>query len=773
MKIKQTFILLCSIPTVLILFLTILSVSDEWRTIQLTNETLTVRKNLDTLSELLIELQNRRLAIVNSMLGGVDDSAITSTENYRELWNLWKNENQTLPKPLALLARKIESTMKGLSSEADPAQLSSVLTESNQHVLDLYLGLVNTNKDLKVRVRESVNWHFLLIKEKAHLESLGVATGIIQGNFNNESLSSWMGLSKTQEMIYEEVLDQLEDDETRKLLVESHDGPTNIRLIELRQAVQSSSKSGRLPFTWREWEQVAVERLGILQDVLKNHCEWIETQSSKELQSAKNLLLTQLLILGVCVTATVWISLYICKKYFVNPMRDLTTYINLIAAGKTEFDLRTSPNQEIDAAIQAVGKVRSQLSLLSTELSTQAQDAVNGGVIREVETADFEGVYAQIVQALNVLTHSLTSMNLQVLEIVTSIGERNLTARLEGDYHGYFAETQDKLNEALEHLNSTLCEVRQSNIKAYDSGELVEKYSETLAHNAAEQASSLVEIASNLEEMTIMTKQSAEGASVAKGVSDRTREAAERGANQVKDLVAAIERIKSVGDEQTAVLKTIDEIAFQTNLLALNAAVEAARAGEAGRGFAVVADEVRNLALRSAEAASTTAQMTQLSMAETSVGVELATGVSKILTEICDWTERSNVSVSEIAATCNEQAQGIEQISQSVTQFDISLQESAEESRRMANEAVCMRERLVNLETILDEFRLVNCTGSKQGAKTKPSSKNPESPGSSQRCSKKSKDQANRKKPNPGGIGVTEALPAEFTPFHSSDFADF
>jgi hypothetical protein len=131
----------------------------------------------------------------------------------------------------------------------------------------------------------------------------------------------------------------------------------------------------------------------------------------------------------------------------------------------------------------------------------------------------------------------------------------------------------------------------------------VAQASDSLAEGATEQASSLDETAASLKEIAAMTQHNAENAREANAIVTDAREATEKSQSAMLRMADTVARIQSSSDQTAKILKTIDEIAFQTNLLALNAAVEAARAGKAGKGFVVAAEEVRNLAQRSAEAA--------------------------------------------------------------------------------------------------------------------------------------------------------------------------
>jgi methyl-accepting chemotaxis protein len=209
--------------------------------------------------------------------------------------------------------------------------------------------------------------------------------------------------------------------------------------------------------------------------------------------------------------------------------------------------------------------------------------------------------------------------------------------------------------------------------------------SQTLAEGASEQAASLEETSASLEEMASMTRRNAENAQSAKDLATQTRAAADAGAVDMQEMNEAMGAIKSSSDNIAKIIKTIDEIAFQTNILALNAAVEAARAGEAGMGFAVVAEEVRNLAQRSAEAAKETAAKIEDSIARSEAGVGISAKVAGRLSEIVAKARQVDELVAEIATASREQSLGIEQVNTAVTQMDKVTQGNAAAAEESAS----------------------------------------------------------------------------------------
>ncbi|MBN2163269.1 MAG: Cache 3/Cache 2 fusion domain-containing protein [Pontiellaceae bacterium] len=232
--------------------------------------------------------------------------------------------------------------------------------------------------------------------------------------------------------------------------------------------------------------------------------------------------------------------------------------------------------------------------------------------------------------------------------------------------------------------------------------------SNSLAEGATEQAASLEETSSSLEEMSTMTRNNASNATEASSFAENAKQAAAQGRESMTAMMTAIHEIQSSANKTANIVKVIDEIAFQTNLLALNAAVEAARAGEAGKGFAVVADEVRNLARRSAEAARDTTELIEASVENARNGVTLSDKVNTVFTDIAKAIEKTTAIMAEISGANHEQAQGIEQINVAVSQVDIVTQrnaanaeESASAAAELSAQAESMRRSVEYLQTLI------------------------------------------------------------------------
>jgi methyl-accepting chemotaxis protein len=181
-----------------------------------------------------------------------------------------------------------------------------------------------------------------------------------------------------------------------------------------------------------------------------------------------------------------------------------------------------------------------------------------------------------------------------------------------------------------------------------------------------------------------MTKQNADNAGQAKVMMGEAGRVVEKVNGHMVEMSKAIIEITKTSEETGKIIKTIDEIAFQTNLLALNAAVEAARAGEAGAGFAVVAGEVRNLALRAAEAAKNTNDLIENIIKAVKNGNELTEMTQKAFRENIAIAGKIGQLIDEIATASQEQSHGISQVNTAVAEMDKVTQQAADNAEELA-----------------------------------------------------------------------------------------
>jgi methyl-accepting chemotaxis protein len=260
---------------------------------------------------------------------------------------------------------------------------------------------------------------------------------------------------------------------------------------------------------------------------------------------------------------------------------------------------------------------------------------------------------------------------------LSRLADRDLTTQIDNSLGEENEQLRTDFNSAVDELRKTVEIVMTNAQMVMSDAEAISTAASDLAVRTEKQAGGLAEAVSAMHEITTAVRSSADAAQRANTVVDEARSQATESGDIVRRATAAMSEIEASSQAISHITEVIDEIAFQTNLLALNAGVEAARAGENGRGFSVVATEVRALAARSSNSAREIKDLISTSNEHVSNGVKLVHGTGEALTRISDAVSQVAQHVSDIARAAEEQAGTISSVETTMQELDSVTQQNA------------------------------------------------------------------------------------------------
>lgn len=342
---------------------------------------------------------------------------------------------------------------------------------------------------------------------------------------------------------------------------------------------------------------------------------------------------------------------------------------------------------------------------LKNSIGSVVQAAAAGDFGKRIDTHFDEPELQEMAGAVNQLVDNVEAGVSETARVMAQMAEGNLSDRMIGDFAGKFAELQSNVNGTIDNLSQLVREIASQCMGLGQEVNAMTNQASDLARRAEQQAASLEESSAVMEEMSASAKSSAEGASNASTRASEASNKVEEAGEIVQSAVQAMADIRTASQSIGEIVSVIDGIAFQTNLLALNASVEAARAGSAGKGFAVVATEVRALAQRSGEASQDIKRLIDESSTQVNRGVELVEKTGDTLNEIVGGVREMSTMMEDLATTAQEQATGVAEASNAITQMDAITQKNAalaDESRETAGK---VRHQAETMEQMVGTFR--------------------------------------------------------------------
>lgn len=308
---------------------------------------------------------------------------------------------------------------------------------------------------------------------------------------------------------------------------------------------------------------------------------------------------------------------------------------------------------------------------------------------------------------INEIEKSLEEINKALL----AYGNNNFAYTTGFEKEGDFGITINEVKKLGQMLSQLMQTAMKNGLALSDSSSALKERVATISNAANQQAASLEETAAALEQLTSNVASNASKANEMSKIADEAQSATTNGSRLADNTVLAINEIAKATIAINESITIIDNIAFQTNILSLNAAVEAATAGEAGKGFAVVAGEVRNLASRSAEAAHQIKLLAEQAKHKSDEGLAISNEMIHGFTTLNEKISKTTELVSDVANANKEQMAGITQINDAVAQLDRMTQENAKvanESDEVANELLGMA------NVIVDDAKSKNFKGKEE-----------------------------------------------------------
>ena len=357
--------------------------------------------------------------------------------------------------------------------------------------------------------------------------------------------------------------------------------------------------------------------------------------------------------------------------------------------------------------VQIINFVRISNALKPLKKISEAGKEVAGG------NFDVEIHYPQ-QDEIGELSRSISEVIGRSKKIVFDLRDRldamaggNFTENLESEeYVGDYAPLLESLKHIQEDMNRTLQDVHASSVQVLSSAEQVNTGAQSLSQGATEQASSIEELSANMQDISHSIQASTKTAGEAYKLQGEAGVAVLQSNEKMEEMRKAMDDITAKSNEISKIIKTIDDIAFQTNILSLNAAIEAARAGAAGKGFAVVADEVGNLAQKSAKAAQNTGLLIEETIEAVEKGAKITEETAESLNSVSKSTEEVNTLIEKISSASSKDLEGITSLNQGLQQISSVVQANSATAEQSAAASEELTGQANKMNELVERFRL-------------------------------------------------------------------
>ena len=647
----------------------------------------------------------------------------------KELTNSIKAQGKTLFKKNVQKSMQIIlddlSTLKELRAKVDNLQITNVevneyFTKINKNLLETFSLISNTATNMKENRDLTALYSFLMAKEKAGIERSIGANAFTKNKFTTGQKEIFVKLVTEQEN-YMTIFKRSSTSDILEFYNESiNNNEVKTKVIDevqrLRNIALNSTGIGGFGISAPYWFEQATLKINKLKAVDDYISKKISTDIKNIKESYSNTLMFTSVLTILALIAVLFISKLISQRiiialqdfkaglgyFFEYAVREKDYLKPMSINGNDEFAQMTKEmNEQI---------IKTEYLIEQDKKVVKEIDDVIGKVLNGFfgYTVKEKGATSEVEALRNSINTMLSSSKVKLDNINTILDnfasnnfdfelDENLSKNgMSGDMGSLYTSTILLGNN----ISQLMAMIENSGAELHNSTQILTSSSQNLSKASNNQAASLEETAAAIEQITSNIQSSSLNVRQMSKLSDELNDSAHVGSSLANKTSTAMDEINDKVTAISEAIQIIDQIAFQTNILSLNAAVEAATAGEAGKGFSVVAQEVRNLAARSAEAANDIKSLVQEASTKSNDGKVIANEMITGYEGLNEKVVQTKQMIDEVSHASREQEDGMVQINDAINSLDKVTQENATTSLqidKLSSQVSSLSTRLINI----------------------------------------------------------------------------
>ncbi len=569
-------------------------------------------------------------------------------------------------------------------------------SELNKLLLNVIGSITKLSHNAEITENLVSYMNFLLVKERTGIER-AVGTNTFAKDIFAEGMKSRFYTLVAEQNAYIDSFFKVSDLKTIEFYQKTMKSKAIEEVEKMRKIALYSNLDSNFGIDSTYWFKQITEKINLLKEVENHIAQSLSETINAEVSSAnRNLVLFGILsLLGI--SLAVVLSKIIASNILKNIESVKTGVENFFAFINFEKEdislIKVNSYDELGVMATIINKnientkvnIQKDRALISDTIRVANQ--INRGYLdSKIELGSNNPSLNELKNIINDMLNSLNGNVSNVLKVLTSYSKLDFRPKItQSNLEGIIKELENGVNILGDVITQTLLENKKTGVILSDNANNLSKNMQYIATAANSQAASLEETAASLEEITSNIKNNSETAIKMANFGNKVKESIVLGQELANKTVISMEDINSQTTAISEAITIIDQIAFQTNILSLNAAVEAATAGEAGRGFAVVAGEVRTLASRSAEAAKQIKDLVQNAQKKTQEGKDIASDMIDGYSELNKNISTTLELIDNVTMANKEQSIGMIQINDAVNNLDQITQQNAQNASQ-ANE---------------------------------------------------------------------------------------